>query len=250
MKQKKLINLFYKKAASEKNKLFSGVSQLDKAFCVAKGFLNLLVCEPYAGGTAIALEYAASLSDSYDIIYFDPNQSVILNRIKGINSENLTVCYPNNASEIMTLVSELVKISEVPRFYILDNTKNLRDGWDLKKDLGSFCTNLRTIDPNCTILAIQRASTARSNAWTNVAYLTTAEKRYINSDLVGHVVSIKSDLGEGYCYVDYTDGRLSKGYDYALSLVLNGQAKNGLFEFEDIKEKGFWNFVGKFDKKC
>lgn len=247
MKQRNLINLFYKTAVEEKFKIDSGISQLNSGFSLIEGFLNLLVCEPYSGGTALALEYAARLAETWDVVYFDPNQSVLINRVKGINMENLTVCYPNSGSEIIALVSELVKVSDLPRLYILDNTKNLRDGWDLKMDLGPFCANLRTIDPKCTVLAIQRASVARSKAWTNIGFISIAEKRYINSDLVGHVVSIKSNGKEGYCYVDYRDGRFSKGYNHALELVLAGKAKNGIFEYQDIREKGFWNFVEAFD---
>lgn len=249
MKHKKLINQFLKRAVSEKFKIKSGIHQLDNGFCLAKGFLNLLVCEPYSGGTAVALEFASKLVDTMDVVYFDPNQSILKNRVKGIDLEKLTICYPNSGSEIITLATELAKVSDIPRFYIIDNVKNLREGWDLKTDLGAFCTNLRIVDPNCTILAIQRASTARSNAWTNIGFLSIAEKRYINSDLVGHICHIKSEVGEGWCYISYVDGRFSKGYDKAIELVLTGHDKGTYFEWEDIKERSFWKFVERIDER-
>lgn len=242
---------FLKFALSEESGLENSLPSLKKCFKSPNRGSILIQAEPYSGATAILLELTESYtSQGKLVIYIDVKDSLIKNRLAGVDLSKLTVVKPNSIEEILDLVEEFRGHKPV---YILDSIGYIRDKWNLSESPFRLAERIRKIDPNSLVVCtktLRKANVLQDYNWSIHLTVRSIKRRYENRIRVGHLISIAGPSGTSRAYIDYNSGRLSKAYEHASEEVNSGvKTKHSEFELDGISAKGMWNFIGCYERE-
>lgn len=243
---------FLKKESSKERLFTTQLLCMDRAFKIPRPGYFLINSEPYAGGTTVALKLTEALSKDYPILYNDIGGALLKHRLYGLNLENLFICKPRSAKEILSLTRDINNEGVQDLIIVLDSFKFLDLDLHLKeaKTLFNFLAELRKINSSYTVIGVQRES-AVSSIWSDNVHIKRLKNVYVtkegNSLLWGHFAEISGSLGKSKVFISHITGRVSDGYDIATRLVEQGLKKNSVFKYNNIEAHGFSKFVWEYD---
>jgi hypothetical protein len=228
---------FYKEMLIINNSL-----NLELPIKIPKKAFTLLMGEPYSGLTSVAVDIAIELANKKQLVLFlDLGRSITDNRIWDLKEpEFFQRVDVTSDLQIMQVVREFASLEPI---IIIDGTLSK----DFTTTLDFLVKRIKTIS-NSTIICTQRKGNTNWNFWTNIIKIEKLNNIYRensgDSVLIGHFIN----LGEEKLLIEHTHGRISKGYIEAQKQLTEGRTTNSIFEKDNIKVKGYWNFIEEYDK--
>jgi len=208
-----------------------------------RGFV--LLRGPLGGGlTATLLEAAKDLTQTKSVIFVDVTASIRLNRLEGVNQDNLILFRPGAVSDILDLAKTL---SDKSPIFLIDGAYFYSKEIRIKGRIDYLCKLITSYCPGATIYVTdnEKMPCHTKDFGLIISIRPTGTKRE-NREAYGHELEIYGPKGIGYAFVDYDTGRFSEKYDYAMTLIKKGEASpsstfNGYH--------GIWNYVKNENKQ-
>jgi len=193
------------------------------------------------GNTAVALELAVAYQEfGFDCTYFDWDGAIKKHRLKNYGGK---IYKPSSLEDVYDVIEQQLGEKNV---YIVDYPETLLRSSELYSNLESLLFRLTKLDSNGTFVFTGKP--AVEDCWTQIlSGVVLKNKLDKDRSIVGHLLRIDGPLGSKEVYIDYKTGRIAHGYELALKLKSQGQQT--YFTFEDIKVKGFWEFVSAYRDK-
>lgn len=244
---------FLKGEAARSGETSTGMNLLDRAFKIPKQSFLLLKGQSSAGTTAVALQLASQLGQTgKQVFYFDMFESLVPHKLYELDYLCVVKPWDKTPSEIYDIIEKITE--EFPDAYLIfENIHLLNSQW---RDwtFTEFMIKVMEQFPELTIIGTQRNNYSLRD-WSVVVDISKLTNIYIDFEdgenhLLGHLAKIVGPYGESTIFIDYSIGRISQAYELAIQEIESGlKTKTSLFEYEDIKEKGYWNFVYKMGLK-
>lgn len=209
--------------------------------------LTIVKSTPNGGNTALGLSLLEELSRNNTVLYFDFIDSLNLQRMVGLTTENIIVCKPTHSEQIVKIISNFRK--ERPIVF-LDNLPILQDGWDFMKHSGHFIQQIGDKASKIIVLTRKQVKSMDTSAFIQIkckefTYAPTGE--FLKT---GHYVEITQDNESIVHFIDYTYGRLSPGYAQASRLKEEENLHtSAVYELDGLKVHGFYKFAQAYDEK-
>lgn len=219
----------------------TGLNRLDEAFRLKQSRTHFFNCEPYCGGTALALELVQTQIESgFFVLYFDIKDSLIEARMHGLDRSKFLIAKPIDQAGLIAIAHRVSAFPE-PITLVLDHVEYIT------KDLDSLITQLRGVAPLATIMCFyQEGRFGKRPDTTNglLINLKNVKNHYVDRERMGNFLEIQGPLGKVVCYIQHETGRISRVYEkYIAAIEENKISSSGNFDVLGETIKGFWNAI-------
>lgn len=235
-------NRFIKRQIAKQNAVSTGFILLDRAFKIPLRTFTLIRGESQAGASAVCLEAARALTElGIPVVYFNPDQSAFSHRLRGIDMDLFLLVQAPEIEPILDIANQFSS-ERVEAVYILDRVDMVPDRLS-KGTPEAIAEMLRRVDNRATVIVADRNRRWTSNLWSFVVEIGIKKIHYSHRVRIGHEALVKGPYGDTTVYISHTSGRISPAYEKAVLEVEAGKNKTTLFEYRNIRAKGFWNFI-------